>query len=347
MAGAASSVPVSAPAGAVAGARTLLRRSLHGNPASHARCCRDRAGTRIINAPHRLRRRGAAQSAGHGDRATGFSRPPRGAALRSRPARRCELEAGAAEILRAQGLSPGAGAVEGSGQPGRAHRLGGAGDTGPRAYGSRGAACPVRALASPAHQPGVCGSGPAGTLGDAARAPPRGARDRQHYLPGNRALAAGLHVSAIGVRGHKRRGRDFSFPRGLALAGAGSSTRLVGHTPDPYPLHGRADLLLPGKRLTGVRRADDRVCPCGDGGFAAVLAGAEAKAKKGPGNDPPRRSGRSPFRIRSHLPPAPIRTKTRTAAGAQACGRPARSQCRMEATSQAGLTAPAGVETSG
>jgi hypothetical protein len=46
----------------------------------------------------------------------------------------------------------------------------------------------------------------------------------------------------------------FLSPVGLALAGAGSGARLVRHAADPFPFDGRADLLLPRRRLAGVRR---------------------------------------------------------------------------------------------
>ena len=96
-------------------------------------------------------------------------------ALRARPG----LEACSAEILRAQGLSPGAGAVEGSGQDG-ALTAAAARETLGRELTE---AAVLRALCELWQglriSPVFAERGPARTLGDAAGAAPRGARYRR------------------------------------------------------------------------------------------------------------------------------------------------------------------------
>ena len=68
-------------------------------------------------------------------------------------------------------------------------------------------------------------------------------------------IAAGIHVSAVGLRRLERGDRDFSFPGGVAFAGAGSGARLGRHAADPFAFDGCPDVLLPGRWLAGVRRA--------------------------------------------------------------------------------------------
>jgi hypothetical protein len=182
--------------------------------------------------------------------------------------------------------------MEGSGQRRRAHRTGGAREPGPRADRSCRFAWSVRALAGIAHQPSVRGPGPAGPLGDAPGTPPGRTRDGQRDLASDRVVAAGLHVSAVGLRRVKRRDRSFSLSCGLSLAGTGSGTRVIGHATDPFAFDGRADLLLPRRRFAGVRGTgcfacrQDRVagasgqrCP-----FPAALADAEAGREEGSGD---------------------------------------------------------------
>jgi hypothetical protein len=212
--------------------------------------------------------------------------------------------------------------MEGSGQRRSTHRRRGPGSSGPRADRSGRAARPVRTLAGPAHQPGFRRSGPASQLGDAPRAPSRGAHDRKRHRAGDCSFAAGLHVPAIGVRGLERRDRDFSLPRCFALAGARGGARLVRHPADPFPFDGRPDLSLPGRRLAGVcRAASPRGHRCaarrdrfyGERGRDAktVHAGAAAATKKSAGNQARGFSHRS--RGGPHLPANQAAGKARNA----------------------------------
>jgi hypothetical protein len=286
----ASVVSLPTPPGPVAGARALLCRSLHGERSCHARAGCHRAGAGVADTPGCLGRRGGPEPVGHGERAAGFCRPQRGAALHPFPARGRGLEACAAKILRPQGLSAGAGVVEGARPGGHTDRLRGPGDTGPRAYRGRGAARPVRAVAGAAHQPGVRCGGPTNWLGVDAGAAPRGVGHGQRHFPGNGDLAAGFHVPAVGLCRVERRDRDLSFSPGFSLAGAGSGARLVGDAADPFPFHGRADVPLHRGRFARVRgggcaaRGEERaLCPGrSSGDTEAALACTKTRTNRAP-----------------------------------------------------------------
>ena len=225
---------------------------------------RDRAGAGAADPPDRLRQRGGAQSAGRGGRAAGFSRSPR---------RRCPTCSACAPIRTGSMLRrnpPATRSLPWCSSCGRLWTKTGA-LTATEARETLGRelteAAVLRALCELwqglAHQPGVRGARASRRAGRCfAYATATALATASATCAGNRPVAAGLHVLAVGVRGLERRDRDLSLPRGLALAGAGSGARLVGHAADPFALHGRADLLLPGKRLAGVRRASHLLCPC-------------------------------------------------------------------------------------
>ena len=284
MAGTASPVPVSTAARATAGACALLCRSLHRQRAGHTRRGGHRAGAGIADAPGRFRQRGRSEPARGSERAAGFSGPQPGAALRALLARRCGLEACAAEILRAQGLSPGARVVEGAGQRRRAQRCPSQGDAGARAHRGCRFARSVRALAGIAHQPFVRGRGPAGAMGAAPGTAPGRARDSRRHLPGDRVISAGIHVFAVGLRRIERGNRNLSFPSGVPFASAGSGARLGRHAADPFAFDGCPDLLLPGRWLAGVRRAGgspDSECRAPGTGCGGNSEGGDSAAAVG------------------------------------------------------------------
>jgi hypothetical protein len=94
-------------------------------------------------------------------------------------------------------------------------------------------------------------------MGAAARTASGRARDGRRHLSGDCVIPAGIHVPAVGLRRLERGDRDLSFPGGVPFASAGSGARPGRHAADSFAFDGCPDLLLPGRRLTGVRRAGD------------------------------------------------------------------------------------------
>ena len=128
------------------------------------------------------------------------------------------------------------------------------------------------------------------------------------HLAGNRPVAAGLHVPAVGLRRLQRRDRDFSLPRRLALAGAGGGARVIGHAADPFPFHGCTDLLLPRRWFAGVRRA------------AAPPAARLSRAGRSPKLEPARGlCRRRDQRQRKDLPPGKRRPAAPPARPSSGC----------------------------
>ena len=108
-------------------------------------------------------------------------------------------------------------------------------------------------MARIAHRPGVRRAWPAGALGAAPGQASRRARDCRRDRAGHGPVVAGLDLPAVGVRRHQRGDRNLSLSPGLALTGAGSGEGFVRHAADSIVVDGRADVLLPRRRLARIR----------------------------------------------------------------------------------------------
>ena len=205
MAGAASLMSFSAAPGAVAGARTLVGRSLPRPAGGNAGPGGDCGGAANADPPDGQGHSRGSEPVGRSDRAVGFRGATRRTALRALPARRSRLEAGAEEILRPQGFPSGAGVMEGAGGGGCPDSQPSTGGSGAGADRGCGVAWAVRAVARVAHHPCDQRGGSAAELGDAAGEPSRSADPGRFYLSGHRALAAGVDVPAVCVCGVERR----------------------------------------------------------------------------------------------------------------------------------------------